>query len=229
MSELSSTLAHTAAADPLSLTVHSTPDPAAQQRTRTGRLKMLLVLLVCAAPVVASYLTYYVIRPQGRTNYGTLIDPQRPLPRALDLPLQDLRGQAVDPASLRRQWLLVVVSGGDCDARCEQLLYTQRQLREMLGKDKDRLDRVWLLDDAQAVREAVLPGMAGATLLRAPREAVARWLAPEPGQALEAHLYLVDPLGNWMMRFPAAGEPGKIKRDLERLMRASASWDEAGR
>jgi cytochrome oxidase Cu insertion factor (SCO1/SenC/PrrC family) len=225
MPELSSSLP----ADPLSLTVHSTPDPAVQQRTRAGRLRMLLVLLVCAAPVVASYLTYYVIRPQGRSNYGSLIDPQRPLPSAAALPLQDLQGRAVDPASLRRQWLLVVVAGGDCDARCEQLLYAQRQLREMLGKDKDRLDRVWLVDDAQAVREAVRPALANATVLRAPREALAQWLQPEPGQALEAHLYLVDPLGNWMMRFPAQGEPAKIKRDLERLMRASASWDEAGR
>ena len=175
MSELSSSLP----VDPLNLTVHSTPDPAAQQRTRAGRLRMLLVLLVCAAPVVASYLTYYVIRPQGRSNYGTLIDPQRPLPSATALPLQDLRGQVVDPASLRRQWLLVVVAGGDCDARCEQLLYAQRQLREMLGKDKDRLDRVWLVDDAQAVREAVRPALANATVLRVPREALAQWLQPK--------------------------------------------------
>ncbi len=229
MSELSSNLpARDLPADPLSLTVHSAPTPV-HQRTRTGRLKMLLVLLVCAAPVVASYLTYYVIRPQGRTNFGTLIDPQRPLPGAAALPLQDLQGHGVDPASLRRQWLLIVVAGADCDARCEKQLYAQRQLREMLGKDKDRMDRVWLIDDAQPVRPAVMPALAGATLLRVPRAALAQWLVPEPGHELEAHFYVVDPLGNWMMRFPAQGEPGKIKKDLERLMRASASWDEAGR
>lgn len=215
--------------DPLSLTVHSAPAPIEPERTRAGRIKMLLVLLICAAPVLASYLTYYVIRPQGRTNYGTLIDPQRPLPSAAALPLRDLRGQSVDPASLRRQWLLIVVAGAGCDALCERQLYAQHQLREMLGKDKDRLDRVWLIDDEQPVRPAVLPALAGATLLRVPRAALANWLAPEAGQALEAHLYLVDPLGNWMMRFPAHGEPAKIKRDLDRLMRASASWDEPGR
>lgn len=230
MSELSSKLpAHDLPGDPLSLTVHSAPAPIDPQRTRTGRLKMLLVLLVCAAPVVASYLTYYVIRPQGRTNYGTLIDPQRPLPSAAALPLQDLQGSSVNPATLRRQWLLIVVAGAECDALCEKQLYAQRQLREMMGKDKDRMDRVWLIDDAQPVREAVLPALAGATLLRVPRAALAQWLVPEPGHELEAHLYVVDPLGNWMMRFPAQGEPGKIKKDLERLMRASASWDEAGR
>ena len=71
----------------------SEPGQAAQQRTLSGRAKMLLVLLVCAAPVIASYLTYFVIRPQGRTNYSTLILPTRALP---DLPLQNLAGFRTD-------------------------------------------------------------------------------------------------------------------------------------
>ena len=78
---------HPQTLEPLAMTVHglATPDlgdPALAERSRTarGRLKMLLVLLVCAAPVVASYLTYFVIRPQARTNYGTLILPTRSLP-----------------------------------------------------------------------------------------------------------------------------------------------------
>jgi hypothetical protein len=55
---------------------------------RRGRLKMLLVLLVCAAPVIASYFTFYVLRPEGRSNYATLIEPRAPIPA--DLPLSDL-------------------------------------------------------------------------------------------------------------------------------------------
>jgi hypothetical protein len=58
------------------------------------------------------------------------------------------------------------------------------------------------------------------------------WLLPAPGQSLDAHLYLVDPLGNLMMRFPAhmdAAGAGKAKRDLERVLRASAFWDTPGR
>ena len=56
--------------------------------------------------------------------------------------------------------------------------------------------------------------------------------APLAGHALADHLYLVDPKGSWMMRFPAGLDPAgasKVKRDLERLMRASSSWDKAGR
>lgn len=222
------------AEQPLGLTVHSLPSPGeaaslAARRTRSGRLKMLLVVLICAAPVIASYFTYYVIRPEGRSVFGELIDPQRPVP---DLVAQDLAGRPVSLASLKGQWLLVSVAGGDCDTACERTLYLQRQLRESLGKEKERVDWVWLVDDAAPVREALRPGLAAATVLRVDPAALAQWLAPAAGQALPAHLYIVDPMGNWMMRLPPALDAAgaaKAKRDVERLLRASSSWDNAGR
>jgi hypothetical protein len=220
-----------AALEPVSLTVHSLPTPALADdpRVRHGRVKMLLVLLVCAAPVIASYFTYYVIRPQGSARHGELIDPQRPLPAADALPLTDLRGEAVTPASLKGQWLLIVVSGGACDALCERQLYLQRQLRETLGKNKDRLDRVWLVDDDAPLRAELLPALAGVTIQRVPGAKLSTWLLAAPGRVLADHFHVVDPLGNYMMRFPAPSDANGIKRDLDRLMRASASWDEPGR
>lgn len=214
---------------PLQFSVHSMPVPAIEddaRRTRMGRLKMLFVLLVCAAPVIASYFTYYVIRPEGRSNYGTLILPQRPLPA---LTLTDLQGHTVVAASLKDQWLLVVVAGGACDATCERQLYLQRQLREALGRDRDRLDKVWLVTDAAPVRPEVQQAIPFTQVLRADAAQLASWLEPEPGHVLGDHLYVVDPMGYWMMRFPAEADPARIKRDLERLMRASQHWDRPGR
>ena len=221
---------------PLSVTAHSMPPPAPDgdaargTRTRSGRRKMLLVLAVCAAPVVASYLTYFVIRPEGRTNYSELIQPQRPIPA--DLPLATLQGGAVQAESLKGQWLLVVVSAAACDATCEKQLWVQRQLRETLGREKERVDKVWLIDDAGTPKPRVLEGVTtntDATVLRVPARALAAWLQPAAGQVLEDHLYIVDPLGNWMMRVPPNPEPAKLKRDVEKLLRASAGWDKAGR
>lgn len=225
--------------EPLGLTVHSLPAPqdavaADARRTVSGRMKMIFVLLVCAAPVIASYFTYYVIRPEGRRNYGELVDPQRPLPA---LPTTALDGTPGQLRALKGQWLLVSVAGGACDSTCEKHLYLQRQLREALGKDKDRLDWVWLVPDAAPVKPALMPAIQQATVLRVDAAQLAQWLAPAAGRELRDHLYVVDPLGNWMMRFPAVNldaqvdtaSAARIKRDLERLMRASASWDQAGR
>ncbi|UCH15984.1 MAG: hypothetical protein JSW36_09310 [Burkholderiales bacterium] len=220
--------------EPLTLAVHSLPEPRLHDDTRrtvSGRIKMLLVLAACAAPVVASYFAYFVLRPQARTNYSTLIEPTRPMPSSL--PLSDINGRSVQARSLGGQWLIVVVAGGACDGSCEKALYLQRQLREMTGRERDRIDKVWLIPDDAAVRPELLAAVTAAPapvwVLRVPREALAAWLQPAPGETLERHLYIVDPMGKWMMRAPADPEPARLKRDIERLLRASSSWDRAGR
>lgn len=216
---------------PLGLTVHSLPrlDEPQPERTAAGRWKMLAVLLVCAAPVIASYYTYYVIRPESRRVYGELIDPQRPLPAVQAFSLD---GVTVPLPRLRGQWLLVTVAEAACPERCQSHLYLQRQIREGLGREKDRVDRVWLIPGAGEVPPALLPAVKDATVLRVDRSALAAWLSPADGRALDEHLYLVDPMGNWMMRFPAGMDvaaAARAKRDIERVLRASASWDTAGR
>ena len=218
---------------PLGLTVHSMPDlnrsTDGAVRTKHGRWKMLAVLLVCAAPVIASYFTYYVVRPSTARSFGELINPQRPTP---PLTASTLDGQTAQLQALKGQWLLVSVAGGACDAMCQNHLYLQRQLRETLGKEKDRLEWVWLVNDDAPVLDTLKPALKGATVLRLPADKLATWLEASKGHQLPEQLYLVDPMGNWMMRFPPefnAEVAMKAKRDIERVLRASASWDKAGR
>ena len=194
--------------------------------TRRGRWKMLAVMLVCASPVIASYLAYYVVKPEGRRNYGELIEPQRPLPA---LVAQDVQGQPVPLTRLKDQWLLISVADSACDAACERHLYLQRQLREGLGKDKGRLDWVWLRTGSTELRPELKAATQAATVLHVDNAALAQWLQPAAGRQLADHLYVVDPIGNWMMRFPADAEPARVRRDLERLLRASSFWDKEGR
>ena len=216
--------------EPLSLTVHTLPIAQdGSSRSRAGRWKMIAVLLVCASPVIASYFMYYVVRPEGRRNYGELISPQRPLPAMMTT---DLNGKTGELTALKNQWLLISVASARCDAACQQRLYFQRQLRESLGKQKGRLDRVWLVTDDASVDARLQPALAEATVMRVRTEALVQWLPAAGTQRLEDHLYVVDPLGNLMMRFPAnmdAEGAAKAKRDLDRLLRASGSWDIDGR
>jgi hypothetical protein len=219
--------------EPVALTVHSLPAAgldAPQQRTRRGRLVMLLVLAACAAPVLVSYFLFYVARPAGGgAAYASLVQPTVALP---DLVATNPQGQPVPLPTLKGQWLLVALVDGPCDAACEKRLYLQRQLREMLGRDRDRLDKLVLVSETTVLKPELLAALQtkpAAQVLRVPAAALSAWLKPDAGHALVDHLYVVDPMGQWMMRAPAALEPSRFKRDLDRLLRASAFWDNPGR
>ncbi|MSQ66161.1 MAG: hypothetical protein EXR37_07525 [Limnohabitans sp.] len=218
----------------LGLTIYDLPDPlsaadADARRTAGGRLRMLFVMLVCAAPVLASYLTYYVIRPQSSRNFGELIQPVKAIP---SIQAASLDGKTFDMQSLKGQWLLISVSSGACTSDCQKTLLFQRQICASLGREKDRTDCVWLITDDEPVSAELKSGMTDAVILRIPHSQLASWLEPAPGHALHEHLYLVDPRGDWMMRFPAGlsiEQAGFLKKDWERLLRASVSWDLPGR
>jgi len=219
---------------PLGMTVYDLPLPvevaqADSKRTSMGRFNMLLVLLACAGPVVASYITYYWVRPEARRNFGELIQPTRAIP---SIEVERLDGNKIKLTDLKGQWLLVSVSGAACDAACQQHLYLQRQILVGLGKERPRTEWVWLVNDKAEVPNTLLPALEEATVLRIDPKALAQWLQPEANKKLEDHLYMVDPMGEWMMRFPEQlNTEGalKAKRDMERLLRASASWDLPGR
>ena len=226
--------ANSPVSEPLGLTVYDLPEPGAvadanARQTASGRLRMLLVLLVCAAPVIASYLTFYVLRPQSLRSFGDLILPVVAMP---DLQAKDIQGQTVALRTLKNQWLLVSVAGGACPADCQQNLFLQRQTRAALGRERDRTDWVWLVIDDQPIDAALLAGLQDAVVLRLPQDQVAQWLSPQAGSEIQDHLYLIDPHGDWMMRFPDHLSPDqapKMRKDWDRLLRASVSWDKAGR
>jgi hypothetical protein len=181
---------------------------------------MFAVLLVCAAPILASYLTYFFIKPEGRTNYGDLIDPrQYPIPAMASTSLD---GKAQTLGDFQGKWIMLKVGGSACDQKCQDMLFMMRQLRTMQGKDADRIERVWLITDQEPLETMMLRVNDGTRFLRAPAEAVRKWLPLEPGDKVEEHIYLIDPLGHLMMRFPKDADPSKVKKDLGKLLKASA-------
>jgi cytochrome oxidase Cu insertion factor (SCO1/SenC/PrrC family) len=190
------------------------PAPAAKPRSTRA---LWLLLAVCAAPVIASYLAYYFWRPQGTVNYGELLPPQ-PLAAA---PLVLADGRPFAFSQLRGKWLLVSVDAADCNAWCGEKLVWARQLRLTQGKEMDRIERVWLVNDA-GVPAGAPPGvLEGLWVVRAAGSPV---LAQFPATASQAdHLYLVDPQGNLMMRYPRDADPNRIKKDLERLLKVAGA------
>ena len=193
------------------------PDAHKAQR---GRWKLYLVIAICAAPLLLSYLTYYVIKPAGRNNYGTLLDPRLyPVP-LLNSVLQG--GAAQELSAYRGKWILLQVSSSACRSACQHALFVMRQLRLMQGKDMDRIERVWLVPDQLPIETLMLREFDGVHILRADGKAVEAWLPVEPGATAQDRLYLIDPLGNLMMRYTVDADPNKVNKDLVKLLKASS-------
>lgn len=183
---------------------------------RRGRRELWLLALVTIAPIVASYFAYYLWRPEGFKNYGELIAPT---------PLGGLAGaQPETPApfdseALKGRWVLVMVDSGSCAKACNDRLWQMRQLRLTQGKDKERVARAWLVDDGAAPAPELLKEYDGTIVVQAKSSPLIAKL-PDGGMQRD-HLFLVDPLGNLMMRFPANADPNRIKKDLTHLLKVS--------
>ncbi|WP_426194465.1 SCO family protein [Massilia sp. DWR3-1-1] len=204
------------------------PNP--DEQRRRGRWKLLAVLAVCAAPLIFSYLTYYVIKPTGRTNYGDLIDPRaHPMPQ---LGTSSLDGKSVELGAYQGKWLMLVASPSACPKACLDQMYAIRQVRAMQGKEMERIERVWLITDQAPLDTMLIRELDGVRMLRARAAAVTAWLPPPQQAGAASPIYLVDPLGNLMMRFapPPAGATeaqavehyARIKKDIAKLLKASA-------
>ena len=185
-----------------------------------GRWKLFLIILVCASPLVASYLTYFVIKPQSRTNYGALVDPRNhPVP---PLSATTLDGKPASLENYKGKWVMLQADSGDCAEACRTKLFQQRQLRLTQGKGMDRIERVWLVTDDKPVDTVLLKEYDGTRVLRTDPATLKQWLPVEEGAALTDHVYMIDPLGNLMMRFPKNPDPNKMKKDIGKLLRASS-------
>ena len=185
---------------------------AAPARPRRSLLKLGLVILVCVAPVVASYLAYYVFPPSGRTNYGDLIDPQITLgPLDARDPLGRFKGQ----------WMLVLVQDGACDEACAKRLFFLRQTHTSLGRDRDRANMVLLQSHGSPLSPALVEAHPYLTVVDAEAEDIGRLFPAGAEGQVGGHLYVVDPQHNLMMRYPLEPDPARTRKDLQRLMKAS--------
>jgi cytochrome oxidase Cu insertion factor (SCO1/SenC/PrrC family) len=164
------------------------------------RLKLLALFLACAAPFVLGWAAWYFKWGTGSPgNYGELVAPRL------------LSGAPFD--ELRGKWVLVSFDAAACDAYCERKLYFMRQVRTAQGKDQARIERLWVLGDAGTPRAELLAAIEGTAIRRGSAEGF-------PGNPVD-HVYLVDPLGNLMMRFPRDPDPSRMLKDLQRLLKYS--------
>lgn len=178
-----------------------------------NRVKLLLLFGMFAMPVLASYLAYYIWQPEGRKNYGELV-------KQVQIRIQgtDIAGANADIASLKGKWVMVYAGEATCGQECEQLLYFMRQTRKAQGKEMDRIERLWVVTDAGMPIAQLQKMHEGMHYLRIENAGSTKLFADgKPGK----HLYMVDPLGHLMMRWPPQPDPKRMIKDIKHLLKAS--------
>lgn len=198
----------------------SAPKPALPRRSL---LPLYLVLLVSIAPVLGAVLVYFNPQwwPSESTNYGQLVQPQRPMPAPSELTLTTLDGKPFDLNSLKGEWLLMTVDGAQCEEACARKLFILRNSHASQGKNVERVTRIWFITDDQPVPDKVLDAYRGTIMLRARPEQLAEYLSKDTPQAdagLAAPMWIADPHGNLILQYPAEADPLRFRKDLSKLI-----------
>ncbi|WP_090691819.1 hypothetical protein [Nitrosomonas sp. Nm34] len=183
---------------------------------RKNRIKFLLLMLAMLSPVIASYFFHVLeIRPEGTVNYGELLE------------IKPLKGQALNienntifrPRNMHGKWSLVTIDSGQCSEYCQKKLYQMRQVRLVQNTEKDRVERIWLIDDHNVPDQDIKNEYEGTVLLSAKDSDLLNEFPAVLSQ--HDHIYVVDPMGNLMMRFPKDADPTKISKDIKHLLKLS--------
>ena len=197
------------------------------------------VLAVTLAPVIASYTMYYGVKPEGRVNYGDFVEPQVTLNTLPVTPVLTPKGESAfmvlqsqtkAPKPLQQlgdwdgRWLMLHIGPAACHEACRQELWLTRQIRLTTGRERERVERLWVLTDEGTPDPAIIAEHEGLWVVRLGKRAdqdvlVENWLSVATRSS--SNIWLVDPLGNLMMRFPDNPDPNGIKKDINRLLKAS--------
>jgi cytochrome oxidase Cu insertion factor (SCO1/SenC/PrrC family) len=173
------------------------------------------MFILFSSPIAASYIMFYFYKPDKSINYGELMTVAQ-LP---DPALQNAEDKPAKLSELRGKWLLLSVDSGSCADMCNQKLHIMRQVRLVQGKHMGRIERAMLIDDAAALNAQSKTEYSDMHFLRAQNSDLLRQLPAQHTQ--RDHIYLIDPLGNLVLRYPRDPDPRKMIKDLTRLLNVS--------
>lgn len=196
-------------------------------RAKSSIRPLLVMFAVFAAPVLATWFLYFnpEYLPSGRSNLGELISPVVALPG--DLTLVSPAGVPLDREALAGKWTLVFLTGGDCDDPCQARLGDMRQIRLALGEASLSTERLLIMTEPSgqvvgAELEREFGGMQVALTDTTGGERLLGLL--RQGDAALGRLYILDPMGNLMMRYALNAPAKDTLKDIGRLIKASKNW-----
>jgi hypothetical protein len=183
------------------------------ERRKSGRLQLLLIAAVFFGPLLGAAWLYFqggALQPDERANHGALLEPV--------VNLHDVVPGSALPDN--RTWLLLYANDGTCEDSCRNALYTVRQSRLMLGKEMDRVERVFLHGDQAPDTLLITDEHKGLITLQ---DAALRTVLDnkKPGTLEAGGYYLIDPHGNLVLYFGPNINPRDMVDDIKRLLKLS--------
>ncbi|WP_293005962.1 hypothetical protein [Nitrosomonas sp.] len=168
-----------------------------------------------SAPVIVSYVLYFTEYRPKSTHYGDLI----PIVKVTGIGVNQNDNTILRMKDLHGKWTLVMVDSGQCDETCINKLYFMRQVRLVQGKEKHRIERLWLINDEVRPDDELIKQYEGTYFVSAKDSEILGYIETQETQT--KHIYLIDPIGNLMMRFPEDVDGTKMGHDLKRLLHVS--------
>lgn len=185
--------------------------------------QLWLILAICVLPIITATALYFLWTPTRFVNNGELLEPV-PLSEVV---LSRSGGGQFAFSELDGRWTFVSIDDASCDDYCQRKLYLMRQIRLTQGKDAERIERLWLIrDGAQPSPQISVEYEGTRAVALASGQSLRRF--PSDGSVTD-YIYLIDPFGNLMMRFPHDIDPSRIKKDIAKLLRISSGWRQVER
>jgi hypothetical protein len=173
---------------------------------RRNRMMLVGLFAIAIVPLLGAYWLYESSRsskPWGSTNRGELLDP---IVSVADLKLSAHDGKA---SMISGQWWLVVVESDGCARECQTAVHQLHQLHILLGRDASRVRRGLVALGDMPLDEAVRSSYPEVVLFDAPSDAL------RPG------VYIVDPLGNVVLRYDYRDADKPVLEDMKQLLKVS--------
>jgi len=183
---------------------------------KSNRRKLVLLLVLLFSPVVISYTLFFMGYRPGSVNYGDLVEIEK-LTGSAGV-IQDTN-KILRTKDLHGKWVMLTIDSGNCGEACQLKLYYMRQVRTMQNKEMNRIERLWLIDDNEKVDPELLKNYEGTLFVNARDSELLQQIPTR--ESRRKHIYLIDPMGNLMMRFPENLEPRKMSDDIKRLLHVS--------
>jgi len=206
-------------------TDYTTDDLQNETQPKRSRTTLWVMIILFGLPYIAAiYFYYFVDRSElgDTSNYGTLISPVR---QVEDINLQTLNDSDFKLSDLKGSWILVSIGKSSCAESCQQNLYKMRQIRKAVGEDRSRINRVFLLSDTSEIDsfKTLLPDYQGMHVIKPSNETYQQFITnfSIAGEATEDGIFIIDPLGNYMMAYPKDADAEKILKDVRRLLKVS--------